>query len=70
MTTFMVMGLIDPPASLSIFVIKNLAPHIVFKDMTWGVAPVRLLMFLAVYMICLVPGISAGLQDMMMRKGR
>ncbi len=70
MTIVMEMGLIHPPVGLNIFVIRNIAPDIALKDVIWGVMPFLLLMFLAVFMICLVPGISTWLPDLIMGKGR
>ncbi|MGA7750639.1 MAG: TRAP transporter large permease, partial [Gallionella sp.] len=69
MTIVMEMGLIHPPVGLNIFVIKNIAPDIPLKDVIWGVVPFLLLMFLAVFLICLVPGISTWFPDMVMGKG-
>jgi C4-dicarboxylate transporter, DctM subunit len=70
MTIVMEMGLIHPPVGLNIFVIKNIAPDIPLRDVIWGVVPFLLLMFLAVFLICLVPGISTWLPDMIMGKGK
>jgi tripartite ATP-independent transporter DctM subunit len=66
MTVVMEMGLIHPPVGLNIFVIKNIAPDIPLKDVIWGVAPFVVLMFVAVILLCLFPGIATGLPDMMM----
>jgi len=62
----MEMGLIHPPVGLNIFVIKNIAPDIPLRDVIWGVAPFVVLMFVAVVLLCLFPGIATGLPDMMM----
>ncbi|MBI3479548.1 MAG: TRAP transporter large permease [Nitrosomonadales bacterium] len=70
MTIVMEMGLIHPPVGLNIFVIKNIAPDIPLRDVIWGVVPFLLLMFLAVLLICLVPGISTWLPDMVMGRGK
>jgi TRAP-type C4-dicarboxylate transport system permease large subunit len=51
---------------LNIFVIKNIAPDIPLKDVIWGVLPFVVLMFLAVVMICVVPGIATWLPDLVM----
>ena len=66
MTVVMEMGLIHPPVGLNIFVIKNIAPDIPLRDVIWGVAPFVVLMFVAVVLLCLFPGIATGLPDMMM----
>lgn len=66
MTVVMEMGLIHPPVGLNIFVIKNIAPDIPLKDVIWGVMPFVGLMFVAVILLCLFPGIATGLPDMLM----
>ncbi len=66
MTIVMEMGLIHPPVGLNIFVIKNIAPDIPLRDVVWGVMPFVGLMFLAVFLICLFPGIATGLPDLVM----
>ena len=66
MTIVMEMGLIHPPVGLNIFVIKNIAPDIPLKDVIWGVLPFLGLMFLAILLMCLLPGIATGLPDLVM----
>jgi C4-dicarboxylate transporter, DctM subunit len=66
MTVVMEMGLIHPPVGLNIFVIKNIAPDIPLKDVIWGVMPFVALMFVAVLLLCLFPGISTGLPNTLM----
>lgn len=66
MTVVMEMGLIHPPVGLNIFVIKNVAPDIPLKDIIWGVMPFVGLMFVAVVLLCLFPGIATWLPDMIM----
>jgi len=66
MTIVMEMGLIHPPVGLNIFVIKNIAPDIPLKDVIWGVMPFVGLMFVAVVLMCLFPGIATGLPDLVM----
>lgn len=66
MTIVMEMGLIHPPVGLNIFVIKNVAPDIPLKDVIWGVMPFLVLMFGAVFLLCLFPGIATGLPDLVM----
>jgi TRAP-type C4-dicarboxylate transport system permease large subunit len=66
MTIVMEMGLIHPPVGLNIFVIKNIAPDIPLRDVIWGVMPFVVLMFIAVVLLCLFPGIATGLPDAIM----
>lgn len=66
MTIVMEMGLIHPPVGLNIFVIKNIAPDIPLRDVIWGTVPFVLLMFLAVVLLCVFPGISTWLPDAIM----
>jgi TRAP-type C4-dicarboxylate transport system permease large subunit len=66
MTVVMEMGLIHPPVGLNIFVIKNIAPDIPLKDVIWGVMPFVGLMFLAVILLCLFPGIATTMPDLLM----
>ncbi|GAA4017534.1 TRAP transporter large permease [Actimicrobium antarcticum] len=66
MTVVMEMGLIHPPVGLNIFVIKNIAPDIPLKDVIWGVMPFVGLMFVAVILLCIFPGIATSLPEMLM----
>jgi TRAP-type C4-dicarboxylate transport system permease large subunit len=66
MTIVMEMGLIHPPVGLNLFVIKNIAPDIPLRDVIWGVMPFVGLMFVAVFLICLFPGIATLLPDLAM----
>lgn len=66
MTIVMEMGLIHPPVGLNLFVIKNIAPDIALKDVIRGVMPFVALMFLAVLLLCFMPGIATFLPDMLM----
>jgi C4-dicarboxylate transporter, DctM subunit len=66
MTIVMEMGLIHPPVGLNIFVIKNIAPDIPLRDVIWGVVPFLGLMFLAILLMCVLPGIATGLPDLVM----
>ncbi len=70
MTIVMEMGLIHPPVGLNLFVIKNIAPDIPLKDVIWGVIPFVLLMFFAVFLLCLIPGIATWFPNMIMGVGR
>jgi C4-dicarboxylate transporter DctM subunit len=66
MTIVMEAGLIHPPVGLNIFVIKNIAPDITLSEIIWGVLPFVILMFVAVVLICIFPGISTALPDAVM----
>jgi tripartite ATP-independent transporter DctM subunit len=66
MTIVMEMGLIHPPVGLNIFVIKNIAPDIPLKQVIYGVLPFLGLMFVAILLMCFVPGIATGLPDLVM----
>jgi C4-dicarboxylate transporter, DctM subunit len=63
MTIVMEMGLIHPPVGLNIFVIRNIAPDIALRDVIWGVMPFVGLMFLALFILCVAPGIITWLPD-------
>ncbi|AMP04564.1 TRAP transporter large permease [Collimonas pratensis] len=66
MTVVMEMGLIHPPVGLNLFVIKNIAPDIPLGDVIKGTLPFLLLMFAAIILLCLFPGIVTGLPDILM----
>ena len=66
MTIVMEMGLIHPPVGLNIFVIKSIAPDIPLSEVIWGVLPFVALMFLAVFLMCVFPGIAVGLPNLVM----
>ena len=66
MTIVMEAGLIHPPVGLNLFVIKNIAPDITLGQIIWGVLPFVGLMFIAVVLICLLPGIATALPDAVM----
>jgi C4-dicarboxylate transporter, DctM subunit len=68
MTIVMEMGLIHPPVGLNIFVIRNIAPDIALRDVIWGVMPFVGLMFLAIFTLCIAPGIATWLPDVVMTK--
>jgi tripartite ATP-independent transporter DctM subunit len=61
MTVVMEMGLIHPPVGLNLFVIKNIAPDIPLVDVIKGVMPFVVLMFIAVLLLCAIPGIAMWL---------
>jgi TRAP-type C4-dicarboxylate transport system permease large subunit len=66
MTIVMEAGLIHPPVGLNIFVIKNIAPDIPLSDVIWGTVPFVALMFLAIILLCVFPGIATWLPDVIM----
>jgi C4-dicarboxylate transporter, DctM subunit len=66
MTIVMEMGLIHPPVGLNIFVIKNIAPDIPLKEVIYGVLPFLGLMFVAILLMCFIPGIATGLPNLVM----
>jgi C4-dicarboxylate transporter DctM subunit len=66
MTIVMEMGLIHPPVGLNIFVIRNIAPDIPLKDVMWGTLPFVGLMFIAIVVLCVVPGIATGVPNLVM----
>ncbi len=61
MTIVMEMGLIHPPVGLNLFVIKNIAPDIALSEIIWGTLPFLFLMFVAVVLCCLFPGLVTWL---------
>ena len=65
MTVVMEMGLIHPPVGLNLFVIKNIAPDIALGDVIKGTIPFLALMFLAVLLLCMFPGIATVLPDLL-----
>ena len=67
MTIVMEMGLIHPPVGLNIFVIKNIAPDIPLSDIIWGTMPFLGLMFVAVGLCCVFPGIVTWLPAVVMK---
>jgi TRAP-type C4-dicarboxylate transport system permease large subunit len=66
MTVVMEMGLIHPPVGLNLFVIKNIAPDIPLSEVVKGTLPFLALMFLAIGLMCVFPGIATGLPDAIM----
>ncbi len=69
MTIVMEMGLIHPPVGLNIFVIKNVAPDIPLNEVIMGTLPFVGLMFAAIFLICLFPGIATWFPDLVMGPG-
>ena len=69
MTIVMELGLIHPPVGLNIFVIKNVAPDIPLNEVIMGTLPFVGLMFAAIFLICLFPGIATWFPDLVMGPG-
>jgi len=61
MTVVMEMGLIHPPVGLNLFVIKNIAPDISYRELVWGTLPFVAIMIVAVVLVCVFPGIAMWL---------
>jgi branched-chain amino acid aminotransferase len=59
-------GFVAEATGDNIFVIKNVAPDIPLRDVIWGVVPFVLLMFLAIVLISVFPGLATGLPDLLM----
>jgi tripartite ATP-independent transporter DctM subunit len=66
LTINMEVGLITPPIGLNLFVINAIAPKIPTKDILWGALPYVLVMFLAIFILCLFPGIATWLPNQML----
>ena len=66
MTVVMEMGLIHPPVGLNLFVIKNIAPDIPLSEVIKGTIPFLALMFFAILLLCIFPGIATGLPNLIM----
>jgi tripartite ATP-independent transporter DctM subunit len=66
MTIVMEMGLIHPPVGLNLFVIRNIAPDISLKDVTFGTLPFVALMLVAIVLLCVLPGIATWIPDALM----
>jgi C4-dicarboxylate transporter, DctM subunit len=66
LTINMEVGLITPPIGLNLFVINAIAPTVPTKDVLWGALPYVLVMFLAILILCIFPGIVTWLPNQMM----
>ncbi|HEX4510619.1 MAG TPA: TRAP transporter large permease [Burkholderiaceae bacterium] len=66
MTLVMEAGLIHPPVGLNLFVIKSIAPDIGLRAIITGVLPFVALLFLAVVLVCVAPGIATWLPGQVM----
>lgn len=66
LTINMEVGLITPPIGLNLFVINAIAPTIRTMDILWGALPYVLVMFLAIFLLCLFPEIATWLPNQML----
>lgn len=66
LTINMEVGLITPPIGLNLFVINAIAPTVPTKEVLWGALPYVLVMFLAIFILCLFPGIVTWLPNQML----
>jgi C4-dicarboxylate transporter, DctM subunit len=66
MSVLMETGLIHPPVGLNIFVINKIAPDVRLGDIIWGTLPFVFLIFFAVLLLCVFPGIATWLPDQVM----
>ncbi|WP_455274467.1 TRAP transporter large permease [Rhizobium herbae] len=65
LTINMEVGLITPPIGLNLFVINAIAPDIPTRDILWGAMPYVLVMFLAIFLLCIFPDIATWLPNQM-----
>ncbi len=66
LTINMEVGLITPPIGLNLFVINAIAPSVPTRDILWGSLPYVLVMFLAIVILCIFPGIATWLPNHML----
>lgn len=66
LTINMEVGLITPPIGLNLFVINAIAPRIPTRDILWGSLPYVIVMFIAMFILCLFPEIVTWLPNQMM----
>ncbi|PRD42559.1 C4-dicarboxylate ABC transporter [Phyllobacterium phragmitis] len=66
LTINMEVGLITPPIGLNLFVINAVAPDVPTREILWGSLPYVLVMFLAIAILCVFPGIVTWLPNQMM----
>jgi C4-dicarboxylate transporter DctM subunit len=66
LTINMEVGLITPPVGLNLFVINAIAPKIPTRDILWGALPYVLVMFLAIIILSIFPGIVTWLPNQML----
>jgi len=66
LTINMEVGLITPPIGLNLFVINAIAPDVPTRQILWGALPYVLVMFLAILILCIFPGLATWLPNQMM----
>ena len=66
LTINMEVGLITPPVGLNLYVINGIAPDIKLKTILWGSMPFVVCMFIAIVILCIVPGIATWLPNLVM----
>jgi C4-dicarboxylate transporter DctM subunit len=66
MTITMEAGLIHPPVGLNLFIIRRIAPDIPLGAVIRGTLPFLALLFVAVVLIALLPGIATAIPDWLM----
>jgi C4-dicarboxylate transporter DctM subunit len=66
LTINMEVGLITPPVGLNLYVINGIAPDVPLSRILWGSLPYVLCMLLAIFILCIFPGIATWLPDMLM----
>ncbi|WP_394178349.1 TRAP transporter large permease [Yoonia maritima] len=70
LTINMEIGLISPPVGLNLYVINGIAPDIPLKTILLGSLPYVACMVLAIFLLCLFPGIATWLPDYVMGAAR
>jgi C4-dicarboxylate transporter, DctM subunit len=66
LTINMEVGLITPPIGLNLFVINAIAPKVPTRDILWGALPYVIVMFIAILILCIFPGIATWLPNQML----
>lgn len=66
LTINMEVGLITPPIGLNLFVINAIAPKIPTREILWGALPYVIVMFIAILILCIFPGIATWLPNQML----
>ncbi|QEE43396.1 TRAP transporter large permease (plasmid) [Rhizobium sp. WL3] len=66
LTINMEVGLITPPIGLNLFVINAIAPKIPTREILWGALPYVIVMFIAILILCIFPGIATWLPNHML----
>ncbi|UCE32753.1 MAG: TRAP transporter large permease [Burkholderiales bacterium] len=69
LTINMEVGLITPPVGLNLYVLKGVAPQVSLPTILYGSLPFVLLMFLAMMMLAIFPGIALWLPNTLMGPG-